>query len=122
MSNKGLTFRGVAYDFNISPYSIEVEYFEDSVNITRVKCNRIVYVFSSDFYRKKFSEKLQENRVKISESLSNRFKYSIKCNLLADLKLYTDIEKRGFLILLNGEKIDCLENITLDGNNLIVMN
>lgn len=119
MSNKGLTFRGIAYDFNISPYNLEIDYFNNRIDITKVERNSITYIFSSEYYRKKFAERLQENRIKISESLSKRFGYKIKCDLLADLKLYTTIEKRGFLILANGEKVDCLENIILDGNNLI---
>lgn len=119
MSNKGLTFRGIAYDFNISPYNLEIDYFNNRIDITKVERNSITYIFSSEYYRKKFAERLQENRIKISESLSKRFGYKIKCDLLADLKLYTSIEKRGFLILVNGEKVDCLENIILDGNNLI---
>ena len=122
MSNKGLTFRGIAYDFNISPYHLEIDYYSNPINITKVECNNITYIFSSDYYRKKFAERLQENRVKISNSLSNRFGFKIKCDLLADLKLYISIEKRGFLILVNGEKCDCLENIILDGQNLTTKN
>ena len=122
MSNKGLTFRGIAYDFNISPYRLEIDYFSNPINITRVDGNNITYVFSSEYYRKKFTERLQENRVKISNSLSNRFGFKIECDLLADLKLYISIEKRGFLILVNGEKADCLDRIILDGHNLIMKN
>lgn len=124
MQKARMSRRKIAYDLKTSPYYTELYYVNlGKFKITEVnEGTKICFVFSSERYLKKFTDELQENRLKISESLSNRFKYSIKCNLLADLKLYIDIEKRGFLLLVNGEKVDCLENITLDGNNLIVMN
>ena len=105
-----LTRSKIAYDLNISPHKTVVVY-DDSV---------IEYVFSSNLYKESFLNKITEHREKIGNSLSNRFGFQIKCDKLADLKLYTTIEKRGFLINVDGEKIECLNNITLDGSNLIM--
>lgn len=100
-----LTRSNIAYDLNISPHIEEIEYPE----------YKIKYVFSSQLYRIKFLSKIGENRRMINHSLSNRFGFNIDVELLSDLKLYTSIEKRGFLIFKDGEKIECRENITLDG-------
>lgn len=105
----GLTRSNVAYDLNISPHEMNVTY-PDEV---------LTFVFSSDLYRQKFNEKLNDNRKKINDSLSNRFGFTIENNKLADLKLYTTIEKRGFLIYKGQDKIECQDSITLDGNHLI---
>lgn len=105
-----LTRSNIAYDLNISPHSVEVAYPEYIVK----------YVFSSELYTRKFSDKLQENRRKINGSLSNRFGFTIENNVLADLKLYTSIEKRGFLIYKGQDKAECLSHITLDGNRLMM--
>lgn len=108
MSN--LTRGGVAYDFSVSPYRYNVEYGSDS----------ITFVFSSDYYRGKFIDKLKSNREKLNKSLSNRFGFVIEHSVLCDLKLYTSIEKRGFLIYQNGERFECLNSLTLDGGSLIM--
>lgn len=110
MSN--LTRSNIAYDFNISPHKLNLQYGDDV----------ITYVFSSDLYRIKFLNKLEENRNKINSSLSKRFNFNIQNDLLSDLKLYITIEKRGFLIFLNGVKIECLKSITLNGQKMIQRN
>lgn len=67
---------------------------------------QLTFVFSSEFYRRKFIDTYMNHRKQISESLSNRFKFSIDVSFLADLVLYTKIEKRGFLLYTKGgEKI-----------------
>jgi len=75
-------------------------------------------VFSSALYRRNFYARFLDNRETISASLSKRFGFEVNNDLLADLKLYTTIEKRGFLIFKNEVKIECRENIILDGHNL----
>lgn len=105
-----LTRSNIAYDLNISPHSADVQY-PDCI---------ITYVFSSALYARKFNDKLQENRRKINGSLSNRFGFTIENNVLADLKLYTTIEKRGFLIYKGQDKAECLSHITLDGTRLMM--
>ena len=105
----GLTRDGIAYDLNISPYRLEVPY-EDSP---------LTYVFSSELYRKNFYNRFLDNREKIGGSLSNRFGFRIENDLLCDLKLYTMIEKRGFLVLKGEERFVCQESIILDGAKLM---
>lgn len=108
-----LTRANVCYDLQVSPHRVEVEYNEDS---------KIVFVFSSEFYATNFKDRMNEHREKINKSLTNRFNINIENNILADIKLYDLIEKRGFLIIHNEEVITCLRFITLDGTSLIVRN
>ena len=105
-----LTRSNVAYDLTISPHLYCMEY--DGSEVT--------FIFSSDLYKRKFIEKLEDNRAAINKSLSNRFNINFVCDILCDLKLYSTIEKRGFLLYVNGEKIDCLNTIILNGNSLTV--
>ena len=108
MSN--LTRGGVAYNLTESPYRYNVDYPSQQ--------NSITFVFSSEFYRGIFIKKLQGNRKTINQSLSKRFGFEMEHNILCDIKLYTSIEKRGFLIYQNGEKFECQKSIRLDGSNL----
>lgn len=103
-----LTRSNIAYDLTISPHETNIAYPEGV----------ITYVFSSDLYRQKFAEKLEDNRAKINASLTNRFGFEIKNNILCDLKLYTSIEKRGFLLYKDGRKLQCLNEIILDGSKI----
>ena len=113
MTDVKLTKSGVAYDLNDSPHRVKINYTVNSY---------FIFVFSSDLYKRKFEEKKEENRKRINESLSNRFGFDIKNDLLCDVLLYKNIEKRGFLIKNNKEGFECLENIRLDGRNLIQKN
>lgn len=107
-----LTRSKIAYDLSISPHRLSVSYGENSLE----------YVFSSELYKKKFLEKQKHHRETINNSLSRRFGVKIKNSLLADIKLYTNIEKRGFLLLMNGDEARCLDNLELDGENLTLRN
>lgn len=104
----GLTRDGIAYDLNISPYRLEVPY--EGCSLT--------YVFSSELYKGKFYDRFLENREKIGNSLSNRFGFQIENDMLCDIALYGNIEKRGFMILKGEDKIVCQESIILDGAKL----
>lgn len=106
MSN--LTRSNIAYDLNISPHELVVNYPDGNIK----------FIFSSELYRNNFASRIKEHRGKINQSLTKRFGFNIKSDKLSDLKLYTTIEKRGFLVYHNEVKIECLNNITLDGNNL----
>ena len=103
-----LTRSNVAHNLDISPHRLDLGYGESN----------IMYVFSSDLYKRKFLEKLEVNRNSINQSLSNRFGFQIKNDLLSDLRLYTIIEKRGFLIYHNGVKITCQSRVKINGNNI----
>lgn len=103
-----LTRSKIAYDLSISPHRLSVSYGESSLE----------YVFSSDLYRRKFLEKQEVHREQISNSLTKRYGLTVKNPILSDLKLYSTIEKRGFLLVKNGVEIECLESLTLDGENL----
>jgi hypothetical protein len=103
-----LTRGGVALNFEESPYRYNIIYGDSS----------ITYVFSSEFYRKNFIKKFVGNRKKINESLSNRFGFKISHDIICDLKLYSGIEKRGFLIYYNGARFECPKSIILDGETL----
>lgn len=106
MSN--LTRYGVAHNLPDSPYRYNVEYGNTS----------ITFVFSSKLYMRNFVKSLLLNRRNINLSLSKRFGFRIENNVLCDIKLYSRIEKRGFLIYQNGERFECQKSITLDGNSL----
>lgn len=95
----------IAYDFNHSPYRLYV--------------GGLWFVFSSENHIKKFKERLGKSREKISSSLSNRFNIFIECNGIADIMLYKEIEKRGFLIITEeGEKIEWLNKVQFVGGKL----
>lgn len=108
-----LTRAGISYDFDTSPYKLKVEYNNGC---------ELVYTFSGDYNLNSFKNKLEENREKINKSLSNRFKLDVECNMLCDIKLYTLIEKRGFLIEDKEERYECLNIIKLDGLMLTIKN
>ena len=106
-----LTRGGVAYNLKNSPYQEQIEYADGTA---------IKFVFSSNTYKIKFLAKCGENRKAIDESLSKRFGFTIKNEKIADLRLYQQIEKRGFLIFYDGVSVECLDNVKLYGNNLII--
>ncbi len=108
-----LTRSQIAYDLSISPHRLTVTYGEN---------NPLVFVFSSDLYKRKFLEKQEEHREQISESLSKRFGVKVRQPLVADLRLYTTIEKRGFLLIKDGVECKWPEKIALDGERVILLN
>lgn len=112
MDEKILTRGGVAYDFTVSPFRKIVRYGE---------LHELTFVFSSEKNVERFNSRLEENRKKISESLSKRFGFTIINNKLADIKLYSMIENRGFLIK-GKDDYKCLNIIELDGQNLTIKN
>lgn len=110
---KKLTRNGIAYDLTISPYCKTINYDNG---------DKVTFIFSSERYQIKFGDQIDDHREKIHQSLTNRFGFTIKNELLSDLKLYTTIEKRGFLIFYNGESVEWQNNITLDGNKMMLSN
>lgn len=110
--NDNLTRSGIAYNLEISPHKLTISYGE---------LNELTFVFSSNRYKEMFKNKMDDNRNKINDSLSNRFGFEIQNDKLCDLKLYSTIEKRGFLIK-GKEDYKCLSTIKLDGHKLTIKN
>ena len=107
-----LSARGIAYDLTDTPYRTTVFYNDKEIE----------FRFSSRLYVEKFTDRILDNRTRIHDSLSKRFGFEIINDVLADIVLYKAIEKRDFLIVVDGEFVRCLEHITLDGNLPIVRN
>lgn len=105
-----LTRNGIAYNLKLSPYKVTIKYQDNEF---------ITFKFSSQLYMDNFKNKLKNNRNVINESLSNRFGFIINNEKLSDLKLYSSIEKRGFLIETKEGLYECLSIIKLDGQNKI---
>lgn len=100
-----LSKSNIAYNLEISPHTLIVDYGSD----------KIKFYFSSALYRCKFTQRLHDNRVEIQNSLNKRFGLTIDSSIIADIRLYSKIEKRGFLVETNGGKYTCQDNIILDG-------
>ena len=115
---KDVTRSGVYHVLEESIHRLEC-FYKSPIGEGSVK---IEYVFSSELYKDIFMKKQYENRLKVNESLSKRFGFTIVNNLLCDLQLYAKTEKRGFLIICNDRNITCLSNLKLDGVNLIYKN
>lgn len=100
-----LTRNGICYDLKNSPYFI--------------KLKECTLFFSSSYNKDRFLQREKEERSRINESLSNRFKTNINVDYLAFINLYASIEKRGFYILTKKkEEITCLKHLKFDGLNL----
>ena len=102
-----LTRSNIAYDLTATPHYTTVEYENGDT---------IVFMFSSALYVSKFLEKLSANREAVNISLSQRFKFEISMFEMADVQLYTKIEKRGFRIIRNGVSVECRENLQFAGS------
>ena len=103
-----LTRSGIAYNLEDSPHMTAIDY---------PTC-QITYIFSSDLYKRMFLEKLEQNRQDINKSLTNRFGFPIVNNILCDIKMYLTVEKRGFLILVDGLDIHSPNDLILEGYNI----
>lgn len=86
-----MTKDGVEYNFNITPYVIDIDYG----NLT------LKYKFSSELYKQKFLE----NRNSFSNRTNNIMSFfNIDFRILKDIKLYTKVEKRGFQLVKNNNQ------------------
>jgi hypothetical protein len=71
-----------------------------------VSNSEITFYFSSKFYLNKFIDGYHEHRETFQKRMENLLKDSpFNVNTLADIKLYKDIEKRGFFVKLFNVKI-----------------
>ena len=107
-----LTRAKISYNLYKTPYTLERVYEGQTIK----------YHFSSELYREKFKSRTEDNRYNIDFSLLNRFGFAINSALIADLRLYSSIEKRGYLISVNGEYVECQNKITLYGLKITLKN
>ncbi len=108
-----LTRSNIAHDLAISPHRVTIPYADNS---------KVTYIFSSALYASKFQEKREGKRKQIEESLQNRFGFSIDAEVLADIRTYIEIEKRGFRLEKGDETFVCQDSIRLDGGKVISKN
>ncbi len=101
------TKNGVVYDIENSPYVSE-----------RLG---LLFRFSSMKHKEKFDSLVNVRENWLSDSLSRRFKITVKLPHLAAIQLYIQIETRGFSIknLITKEEYQCPDDIQLVGEGLI---
>lgn len=99
-----MTSRGIVVDLPNSPYhSIASGH---------------IFFFSSEFYRNKFEQMLEQNRVEVSQRISDRYKVQAQFDFMADVYLYQKIEKRGFYIRGEEGEYKCREMLKFDGEKV----
>lgn len=71
------------------------------------------FYFSSKFNLHRFKERYVKEILDFNVSANNIYKkiYSLDFTKLALVRLYRDIEKRGFLIKYKGVEFTCLDNV-----------
>lgn len=92
----GRTYRGVYHNLNESTYVITN--------------GEIMISFSSMQYMRKFLDRYKENRGILRDKFFQIFGTNdLNADMLSDLGLYQNIEKRGFKIWIDGVDITCNE-------------
>lgn len=105
-----MTKSGVERDLRRSPYVTNLMY--GNKNVT--------FCFSSATCKMRFDEAIESNRKEIRESLTARFKIEFKvANEFCDITLYRKIERRGFLICMEGVEVKWLGELTYNGIEVI---
>lgn len=108
-----MTKSGIERDLKNSPYITTINYGK----------NCITYVFSSMTAKTKFEDQIEAYRKEVTESLTNRFRIKFFVGKdLSDVNLYRKIERRGFLIVVNGDDITWLGEVEYNGLNLCKKN
>lgn len=111
-----LTRGGVCYNLEYSPYLYTIS----------TQSQKITLHFSSQFHLNKYKELIKDHINSLSESLSNRFNFTIEAKIIAYLSLYIKCENRGFFITVdeNGKRwnIKCQNNLILNGEKVILPN
>jgi YHS domain-containing protein len=88
-------------DLKKSPYKIIV--------------NNIEFIFSSEFYKNKFKENVDNFIENFKLEFESRFQLKVDLKKYASIVYYTKVEKRGFLIVVDSEVVEWQKNIILDG-------
>lgn len=108
-----MTKAGIEYDLSKTPYREDIKYGFKTIS----------FYFSSDNAKEKFLEELLENRRYLNDSLSNRFKMKfILSDEFCDVQLYKKLERRGFLITIEGVSVRWPGKLVFNGQKLEVMN
>lgn len=108
-----MTKSGVERDLRRSPYTTNIMYGKKNVT----------FCFSSATCKMRFDEAIETNRKEISESLTARFKIKFHvADEFCDVTLYRKIERRGFLICMEGVEIKWLGELTYNGTEVIRKN
>ena len=83
----------------------------------RYTVGNIRFVFSSEFYLRKFQELYMEEIERTNRGVNKLYnhKYRIEADELALLRMYLNTEKRGFLVIINGEEITCQDDLVFEG-------
>lgn len=97
------TANGIYYNLSQSEYKFTI--------------GNIVFYFSSRFYQQKFINSYLEERDRFNTALNNVYKdkFHIEFDVLAWIRLYTLIEKRGFYIIVGGDEVTCPEDLAFVG-------
>lgn len=105
-----MTSSGVERDLTVTPYLVDIKYPDKTM----------VYCFSSMNSKTLFERKIEEHRAEIKESLTNRFRilFSVSDDF-CDLDLYRRIERRGFLVKMEGDNITWLGQVEYNGQRVI---
>lgn len=106
-----LTKGGVEKNLNITPFTY---------NYKLVDGLEFEFCFSSQTYLNKFVENMQTYIDKINHDLQAKYFCSFDMRLLGLLECYRRIEKRGFLVRMNGRKIEWLNTLTFGGESLML--
>lgn len=96
------TKRGIYLDLRKSTYTF-----------TPIDIPEITFYFSSKFYRNKFANIYNEEVQRFNQALNNVYKnkFNIYGDLLALIRLYCLIEKRGFYLIYKGVEITCVDDL-----------
>lgn len=93
------TARGVYYNLH------ETEYI--------FNCLDMEFYFSSKFNLRRFKDRFENEIIQLNTAANNIYKnvYTLDFTKLALVRLYREIEKRGFLIKYKGGEFTCLKSV-----------
>ena len=93
-------------------------YYDLHESIYRIEQGHMIFVFSSELYRTKFKEQVQQHRTEFNKKLKVRYGLNFEFKELPDVVLYSKIEKRGFLIVKKGEVMDGCQDLICAGETV----
>lgn len=100
---------GVAYNLAESPYFYEMNFRTGGVDCL------IHFRFSSVSHRRKFIDTARNRIEWLNDSMSRRFRVTVRMDELAVLQLYQQVETRGFYMEIDGKVARCPDEVRLDG-------